>query len=962
MGLLWLSLFIFMPLLSLLSLAHSSPFIQPLCHPDDSSALLQFKKSFLVNVSSPSIPWIHESDCEKVGSWTLEGDKGDCCSWDGVECDEDSGYVIGLHLRSSCLYGSINSNSSLFRLVHLQRLDLSNNHFNYSPIPPQVRNLSRLTYLNLTASMFSGQIPFEISHLSHLTSLHLYDCGLHGEFPMGIFKLPNLRVLDVGYNLGLIGYLPDFTLSSPLEALSLTATSFSGELPPSIGNLSYLNSLDVSGCNFSGSIPSSLGNLTNLTFLKLSNNTFKGEVPSSFGNLNRLSFLDLSQNQLTGPILFHLVNLTQLKVLFLHLNHFTGEIPVKILNLTRLREFRLGGNILHGRIPNSIFNLINLQFLCLAMNNFNGTVEFDNFVKLKHLTVLYLDHNQLSLLFKEPDANATFPKFQTLALSTCNLSKFPDFLRKQDELRYLFLSENNLRGTVPEWMLNVGKASLEAISLANNFLTGFGRHPILLSWTRLVYLDVSSNLLKGSLPVPAASNFKYYSISNNSLIGNVPEMFCNLTSLQILDLASNNLSGSLPRCLNNFGASLSILNLGRNKFQGSIPESWVKGSQLEVIIFNQNQFQGRLPRLLLKCTMLIVLDLGNNQFSDIFPSWLENLPNLEVLILRSNKFKGPIKTSKSEYIFPNLRIIDLSHNSFFGKLPLELFSNLKVPKSEVAGRLIYIHVNSTFTSFFKISGPSWMSYDYNYSMTMTNKGTNMFYEKVQELFTAVDMSSNRFFGEIPNSIENLRGCHLLNLSNNILTGHIPPSLGNLVELETLDLSRNKLSGEIPQELTQLNFLEVFKVSHNNLVGPIPQGKQLSTFEVGSFEGNSGLCGKPLAKKCDNFGELAYPSSISEGSKDSESLFEFGWKIVVIGYAFGLVLGVIIGCTVITRKYDWLKNTLMNKVTKMKKMSGRKHRNSFKQFAGHKMSSEEMNMYSCLLLCFLFFVFVFGFLV
>ena len=218
MGLLSLSLFIFMPLCFLLSLqfrlilAHSSPFIQPLCHPDDSSALLQFKQIFFINMSSPSIPWIDESDCEKVGSWTLEeGDKGDCCSWDGVECNEDSGYVIGLDLRSSCLYGPINSKNSLFRLVRLQRLDLSYSHFNYSPIPPQVHNLSRLVYLNLTASMFSGQIPFEISHLSHLTSLHLYDCGLHGEFPVGIFKLPNLRVLDVGYNLGLIGYLSDFT-------------------------------------------------------------------------------------------------------------------------------------------------------------------------------------------------------------------------------------------------------------------------------------------------------------------------------------------------------------------------------------------------------------------------------------------------------------------------------------------------------------------------------------------------------------------------------------------------------------------------------------------------------------------------------------------------------------------------------------------------------------------------------
>ncbi|XP_059449553.1 receptor-like protein 7 [Corylus avellana] len=911
MGLLSLSL---MPLLFLLSQlllipAHnSSPFIQPLCHPDDSSALLQFKKSFLVIVSSPSIPWIDESDCEKVGSWTLEGDKGDCCSWDGVECDEDSGYVIGLDLRSSCLYGSINSNTSLFRLVHLQRLDLSYNHFNYSPIPPQVGNLSRLTYLNLNASMFSGQIPFEISHLSHLTSLHLNYCELHGEFPMGIFKLPNLRLLDVGYNEGLNGYLPDFTWSNSLETLVLTATSFSGELPPSIGSLSYLNALDVSGCNFSGSIPSSLGNLTNLTVLRLSSNTFKGEVPSSIGNLNRLSFLDLSQNQLTGPILFHLVNLMQLKVLYLHSNDFTNEIPVAILNLTKLSVLALGDNKLQGRIPNSIFNLTNLQYLGLVMNYFSGTVEFDKFVQLKHLIVLYLPYNQLSLLFKEPNANATFPKFQRLWLSSCNLSKFPDFLRNQDELELLNLSENNLRGTVPEWMLNVGKASLKAISLANNFLTGFGQHPILLSWTRLTYLDLSSNLLQGSLPIPAASNLKYYIISNNSLTGNVPELFWNLSSLQVLDLASNNLSGSLPRCSDNFGASLSILDLQMNKFQGSILKNWVKGSQLKIIIFSQNQFRGRLPRSLVKCTMLKVLDLGNNQFNDRFPSWLKNLPNLKVLILRSNKFNGPIEISKSKYMFPNLRIIDLSYNNFFGKLPLELFGNWKVRKSETVDQLSYIQVYPII--FLKTLGPYQFSYGFDYSMTMTNKGQNMFYEKVQELFTAVDMSSNRFFGEIPSSIENLRGCHMLNLSNNILTGHIPPSLGNLVELETLDLSHNKLLGEIPSELTQLTFLEVFSVSHNNLVGSIPQGKQFGTFEVGSFEGNSGLCGKPLTKKCDNFDELPYPSSsISEGSKDSESPFKFGWKIVVIGYAFGLVLGVVIGCIVITRKYDWLKNTL-----------------------------------------------------
>jgi len=125
----------------------SSPFMQPLCRHDDISALLQFKESLIINKSaSPFEP----PYCEKnVASWTVEGDKSDCCSWDGVECDEDTGHVIGLNLSNSCLFGSINSNSSLFRLVHLQSLNLSNNDFNGSHIPSQVRDLSRLIDLDL---------------------------------------------------------------------------------------------------------------------------------------------------------------------------------------------------------------------------------------------------------------------------------------------------------------------------------------------------------------------------------------------------------------------------------------------------------------------------------------------------------------------------------------------------------------------------------------------------------------------------------------------------------------------------------------------------------------------------------------------------------------------------------------------------------------------------------------------
>ena len=119
-------------LLSLIS-AGSDSSVKPLCHDDESIALLQFKESFIVNQSASFAPLASP----KVSSWMAQSTE--CCTWDGVQCDEKTGHVIGLDLSSSFLYGSINSSSSLFQLVHLKTLNLANNNFNHSEIPVGVR-------------------------------------------------------------------------------------------------------------------------------------------------------------------------------------------------------------------------------------------------------------------------------------------------------------------------------------------------------------------------------------------------------------------------------------------------------------------------------------------------------------------------------------------------------------------------------------------------------------------------------------------------------------------------------------------------------------------------------------------------------------------------------------------------------------------------------------------------------
>lgn len=434
---------------------------------------------------------------------------------------------------------------------------------------------------------------------------------------------------------------------------------------------------------------------------------------------------------------------------------------------------------------------------------------------------------------------------------------------------------------------NMSIYNLEYMNLSQNFLTGFAQSPPVLPWKNLVALDLSSNLLQGSVPDPPPT-IQSYLFSNNYLTGEFPQSICNLSSLLTLDLSSNSLTGMLPSCLGNTSGSLSILNVQSNKFHGTIPSLLTCGTHLKMIDFSQNDFQGRLPRSLGNCSMLEFINFGNNQLTDTYPSWIESLPRLRVLILRSNQFYGVIGRPSSNSSFLNLHVIDLSLNSFTGNLPREYFQSWDSMKviDEIMGKTPHMQQNVQ---------SNWYYSDYVYSMRIINKGLQLYYPKILNIFTAIDLSGNMFEGEIPDTIGDLKELHLLNLSNNYLMGRIPASLGNVRALESLDLSQNRLSGKIPQELNRLDSLEVCDVSNNNLSGPIPTGKQFDTFPESYFKGNKGLCGNIISKKCPPYSK----TETAEASEDEDSKWWIDWKVVLMGYGSGLVIGVVIGAAFVS---------------------------------------------------------------
>ncbi|GJY40855.1 putative leucine-rich repeat domain superfamily [Tanacetum coccineum] len=633
----------------------------------------------------------------KVASWKINSSKGgtDCCLWDGVECsNKTSGHVIGLDLSSSFLYGTINSTSSLFDLIHLRRLNLADNNFNFSQISSEIGRFSRMKRLDLSGSSFAGTLPASVSNLTQLEFLNLHDNSLWG-------RIPNLASL------------------SKLRYLSLFSNDFDGRnISDWIGKLPKLSVLDLRLNNLSCEIPSSIGNLTQLEYLYLNYNNMFGQIPSSLMNLTNLIDIILAFNDLTGSIP-NLESLSNLEDLFLSVNKFEkwtlpdwlGPIPPFPSSLTKLTTLALMENQLRGPIPRSLSNLKNVEAVVLHDNKISDTVEVDMFLALKKLTLLTLGGNQITLSVINNHTNNTPPKIEILNLGSCNLRAFPHFLRFQDQLQELYLDDNNISGLIPEWMGNVSKQTLQTLLLSKNSLTGFEKNWPVVTW--------------------------------------------------LLDLSFNNISGSIPLCFDKLYNSLLVLNLRGNVLQGNIPNTFTNGSKLLMINLSENQLEGQLLRSLVNCASLQILDLGSNHIDDMYPFWLGALHELQVVILRSNKLHCTIRIAgTSNPSFPKVRIIDLSYNSFSGDFPHEYFHEWLAMK-ETKSDATYMQANIAFF----VANYFWLG-NYSYSMKMVNKGVSREYEKILNIFIAVDFSSNKFRGIIPDSIKELSGLQLLNLSNN----------------------------------------------------------------------------------------------------------------------------------------------------------------------------------------------------
>eukprot|EP00934_Nitzschia_sp_Nitz4_P009292 Nitzschia sp. Nitz4//scaffold76_size158648//141429//149315//NITZ4_002570-RA/size158648-processed-gene-0.274-mRNA-1//-1//CDS//3329557917//9282//frame0 len=588
------------------------------------------------------------------------------CNWYGITCAPEGDFgtyeVTEIDLRDNNLDGAIPS--VLFHLPSLKKLNVRANDVRVGlNAIYRASKLEELYIDNTLVTSLQG-----ISRASSLEILHVHGNSFGwDEIPEELFELSNLSELSMSDSM-FAGTLPSaIGKMTRLRRLSLDGNALSGQIPSDLGSLVLLEELDISDNNWFGTLPSSVSLMTSLKsfFLDNGNGEYVGVSGQlhAFTTMPNLAELHLGENQFTGTIpsnfLQGVSNKASTMTVYLNGNNLVGTIPSELTSFSALNIY-LEDNLLTAfgdgicDMSNWMDGLVGVYscdaILCPAGKynsegrQVSAAMTCDNCPDLdsdvlgsSFCTSVQLETERgiLTELYDATDGANWKDQDNWLDDATDICSWFGVECKDGSTVESLLLGGNRLVGTVPTSIYQL--PNLKYLWLySNHIVISFEGIEEASSLTSLLIDATKMTSLSG---IGNGVSLVDVDVRFNKIAGKVPTEIGSLTNLESLILSENEFSGTMP----SFSKlrKLTTLRVSNNALTGTVP-SFTSHASLVTLDLSQNAFVGTFPSTLLDSVgdgEAVLLDLSDNRLTGTVPGELSRFTDMTIY-LRNNRIEG----------------------------------------------------------------------------------------------------------------------------------------------------------------------------------------------------------------------------------------------------------------------------------------------------------------------------------